>query len=110
MAIVEDKDVITILQLDDSTSERALISILIPEIEGDYKRIQKKDFDTDDNGNIVYPEGSSLTAALMIGYILSKQYGIQSQTISKYSQTNEPTVQGYPKGITDRITKYPKFV
>ncbi|MBS3945332.1 MAG: phage head-tail connector protein [Melioribacter sp.] len=102
-------EAITILQIEGTPQERSLIKTLIPEIEGDYKRIRNRDFDVDENNNIQYPEGSKLTAALMIGYILSKQYGIQSQTISKYSQTNEVTVSGYPKGITDRISKYPGF-
>lgn len=110
MAIVVNDDVVTFLQLEGTPEQMELIDLLIPEIEGDYKRIRNREFDLDDDSNIIYPDGSKLTSALMIGYILNKQYGIQSQSISKYSQTNEATVQGYPKSITDRIKKYIKFV
>ncbi len=110
MAIIENTDVFTILQIEKTPDQMELVDLIIPEIEGDYKRIQNKEFDVDGEGNIVYPEGSKLTAGLMIGYVLNKQYGIQSQSISKYSQSNEATVLGYPKSITDRIKKYPKFM
>ena len=106
MAIALAAEVTRLLQLTGTDEEVSLINMLIPEIEGDYKRIRNKEFDIDLEGNSVYPEGSKLTAALMAGFILSKQYGIQSQTISKYSQSNETTALGYPKSITDRIQKF----
>lgn len=105
MAIIDLATTKTFLSLTD-TSKDALITALIPIIEADYLKIRNTDFDTDDDGVTVYPDGASYTASQMIGYQLYKKIGVKSESFSGYSYQGEETIRGYPKTIVDAIDKY----
>lgn len=104
MAIIALIEVKTLLNLTDNSKD-ALISLLIPEVEADYLRIRGAAFDTDDEGATVYPDSSKLTAARMIGHILTNNYGTSSESIGNYSYSLEETNKGYPKSITGSIKR-----
>ena len=50
------------------TSKDLQIEALIPLVEDDYLAIRGKDWDRAEDGSIIYPAGSKLTAAEMITY------------------------------------------
>ena len=87
--IVTRETVKTILQITD-TSQDALIDVLIPLVEEDYLNIRNLPFDTDEFGDIIYPKGAGLHAALMVGYHLQAARnagGMQSESLGDYSYT-----------------------
>lgn len=68
--------------------------------------------------NVIYPEGSELTAIQMISHRMTLQTGkeIKSEHIGDYSVTYEDSISqaggvigGYPASITSAIRKYTKF-
>lgn len=90
-----------------------LITELIPLVEEDYLALRKKDFDLDEDDNIVYPVGSELTAIQMVGYQMSMQgiMGVQAESLGSHSITYEQANGiGYPNRITDKIRKYQEFI
>lgn len=99
----------TFLQIpEDDKSKDSIISALIEPVEADYLRIRNKPFDTDEEGNVIYPDGAGLVAALMISYHLNtgKRAGIASQSLGDHSVTFKDLVNGYPKEITGKIRRY----
>ena len=108
MAITTVAKVKTILQITDKD---ALITELIPMAEADYLAIRNKAFDTDDEGNILYPAGAELTAIRMIEFQMSKKTaGVKAESLGDYSVTYEDASGKYPKSIISGIRKYVKFV
>jgi hypothetical protein len=95
------------------TSYDNLITELIPLVEDDYLAIRRKDFDLDDDDEIVYPVGSENTAIQMVGYQMSMQgiNGVQSESLGSHSITYESANGiGYPNRITDKIRRYQEFI
>lgn len=81
---------------------------LIPMVERDYETIQNMPL-------TIYPQGSEVIAAEMIGY---KLFGrdpkdgykdIDSEKVGSYSVSYKNSI-GYPKSITSSIKKYTRFV
>jgi len=111
MAITTLANVKTFLGLT-STTKDALITMFIPMVESDFLRIRNKAFDTDDDDNIVYPNGSELTAIKMIAYLLydSSKSGVagavKSESLSRHSITFAEVIDSYPAGLVSRIQKY----
>jgi len=111
MAITTLANVKTYLGLT-TTAKDALITMFIPMVESDFLRIRNKAFDTDDDDDIVYPNGSELTAIKMIAYLLydSKKSGVagavKSESLSRHSITLAEIVDSYPAGLVSRIQRY----
>lgn len=110
MAIITLAKAKTFLQISDTTKD-TLITALIPQIEADYLLIRNAAFDVDDDDATVYPDGSELTAAQMIGFNMSSSIanggGFKSESIGSYSYTmNEARSIGYPDNIVKRITRF----
>ena len=97
---------------DDSLD--GMIDILIPVVEADYLAVRGNPFELDEEGLVVYPGGSLLTAKLMLDWLLSPESGkalgsgLQSETIGKYSYSLQEIDEayGYPKAIISRIQQY----
>lgn len=95
----------------------ARIDMLIPAVEQTYLNIQNRPFKLDDLGDTLYPLGSDVVAAEMVGYKLAKtlkafgkEYGtgIASMSLDAYSVSY---IQGdaavaYPKSMTNSIKSY----
>lgn len=111
MAITTTDIVKTRLKIADTTQD-ALIVQLIPKVEADYLNIRNFAYDLASDGvTITYPIGSDITAAEMIGYLLGKHYGYQTERIGSYSFSMEDaTVSGYPKSIVGSITRFVSFI
>ncbi len=98
------------------TDKDSQIEAYIPLVEGDYLRIRNKDFDVDDNGAIVYPDGSSLTAIRMIEfYLIGKPINgtagsVASESLSRYSVSYATLSKTYPDTIMNSIKRYVRFV
>lgn len=111
MAITTAERVKLYLGITDTTKD-ALIAMLIPLVESDFLRIRNKAFDTDDNDDIIYPDGAELTAIKMIGYLLydSKKHGtaaaVKSESLSRHSITFTDLVEQYPAGLVSSIQRY----
>jgi len=113
-AIVTRDFVKSYLGITDDTYDFK-IDGLIPLVEADYLRIRNIPWDLDVQGNIIYPSGSNITCAQMIGYKLtqgnfSKDYGkpVSSISLDNYSVSYdlEKLSFGYPKDITSSIITY----
>lgn len=109
MAITTLDSVKIFLQITDTTRD-TLIEELIPQVEADFLLIRNIPFDEDSNGEI-YPDGSELVAAQMIGFHLSSFMAsggtYRSESIGSYSYSvGDSGSLGYPKAITSRIKKY----
>ena len=95
-----------------TTASDALITLLIPQIEGDFLIIRNAPFDEDSNDDIVYPDNAELVAAQMIGYRIStlqNTSGLKSEKIGSYAYTNADSadlIKGYPKSIVASIERY----
>ena len=111
MAITTLANVKTFLGIT-STAKDALITMLIPLVESDFLRIRNKAFATDIYDEIVYPEGSELTAIKMVAYLLydSSKSGVagavKSESLSRHSITFEEVVDSYPAGLVSRIQRF----
>lgn len=116
MAITTLSNVKTLLGISD-TSKDSIINLLIPMIEGQYLKIRNNAFDTDTNGDIVYPDGAELTAVQMIGYQMSnnKSLGVVNEDLAdhsiQYEKPNSATnIEGYPMSIVGNIARYKSLV
>lgn len=99
------------------------IKKLIPVVEEDYRRIRGVDWDREITtfgdtwiyGDIIYPEGSDVVAAEMIGWKLfgrSAEDGyrdITRESLGSYSVSYSDSAD-YPKSITSSINKYVGFL
>lgn len=93
------------------TSKDLQIEALIPLVEDDYLAIRGKDWDRAEDGSIIYPSGSKLTAAEMISYrleTLQGNVGYSSESIGDYSMTldTHDMLHGYPRHIITKIRRY----
>lgn len=92
------------------TSLDSRIEALIPVVEDDYLAIRGKEFDTDSEGNTIYPVGSVSTAAEMISYkILTSKgnVGTVSETIGDYAVGfSTDLLHGYPRSTVQKIRRY----
>lgn len=96
------------------TSKDVQITALIPYVEQVYLDIRNAPWELNDQGAIVYPSGSDVTAADMIGYKLTHTYtgsdsDLQSETIGSYSyskDTGSARFKGFPSNIVSSIKKY----
>lgn len=112
MGITTLSKVKTVLGITGNDSD-AKITVLIPLVESDYERIRNKAFDTDDDGGVVYPKGSELTAIRMVSHLLNTESlsgTVQSESLSRYSVTYAERENGYPKGLVSEIKKYVGYV
>jgi len=108
MAIVDREKVKTFLRIDHADDDE-LIDALISQVEAHYEHIRGIPFDTDDDGNTVYPDGSELTAALMVGYQLTanrRAGGLQSESLGDYSYTYAVGADDYPAQVIGSIRRY----
>jgi len=111
MAITTLSNVKTFIGLTDTTKD-ALITMLIPMVESDFLRIRNKAFATDIYDEIVYPEGSELTAMKMVAYLLfdSGKAGVagatKSESLSRHSITFAEIIDSYPAGLVSRIQRF----
>ena len=109
MAITTLSKARTILGITDRDE---LISALIPLVEEDYLAIRNKPFDTDDDGDTVYPSGAELAAIQMIGFRinLQKSQGVKSESLGDHSVSYADIGGGaYPKSITNSIKRFVGF-
>ena len=107
--IVTREKVKTILRIPDASTDE-LIDTLIPIIEEQYEEIRNAPFDVDEDENTVYPKGSELTAALMVGYQLNAMRnagGMTSESLGDYSYTRAETGGlEYPAQIIGGIRRF----
>lgn len=97
-----------------TTDLDAKINTLIPFVESVYQQVRNAPFDTDDSGNVLYPSGSDITAAQMIGYLLSQdsdQRFVSATSIGSYSVSyaNATSKHGFPPEITSQIKRYTRI-
>ncbi len=92
------------------SQDDAQIEALIPLVEADYLTIRGRDFDTDDNGQTVYPEGIKLTLAEMISFkmqSLAGNVGTSAERSGSYSHTYDTErTMGYPAYIVKKIRRF----
>lgn len=111
MAITTRARVKLYLRITDTSSDD-LIDFLIPLVESDFLRIRNKEFDTDIYDEIVYPEGSELTAIKMIAYHLynsavsGKASIVKSESLSRHSITFNDLVEAYPGDLVKSIQRW----
>lgn len=107
--IVTREKVKAILRIPDASTDE-LIDTLIPIIEEQYEEIRNAPFDVDEDENTVYPKGSELTAALMVGYQLNAMRnagGMTSESLGDYSYTRAETGGlEYPAQIIGGIRRF----
>lgn len=106
--IVSVDDVKRFLQITGEDKDD-LIASLIPVVEDHYREIRNAPFDTNENGETVYPRGSDITAALMVNYQLRAAFnskGTESENFGDYSYSREATIQGYPASVVGLIRRY----
>jgi hypothetical protein len=114
---ITNKDFVkSYLGITDDT-QAAVIESLIILAEEDYLNIRNKPWDTDAEGNTIYPPGSDVVVAQMIGYKLNNKDGdgrlVSSESIGSYSvsygdATGQGNTFGYPKGVVGSIKRYIK--
>ncbi len=83
-----------------------LIERLIAEVEDHIEMIQGRPFELDTSDEPIYPPGYESTAAYMVGWNLKNRHGLDSFSISDYSQKAHEMIQGYPKDLVYRIKRY----
>ena len=100
------------------TTYDAKISALIPSIEAAYLDIRNAPWDTDPDGNTIYPPGAATTVAEMIEYRINvgiselRPMGFESIRLGSYSVSYGSgggaagLMGGYPKSITSQIKSY----
>ena len=108
MIVTLDK-VKTYLKINNTDFD-TLITELIPVVESHFETIRNAPFDTDDSDNIIYPKGSEIIAALMVGYMMDANItskGFTSEGIGDYSYSKQKElIGGYPEYITAGIRRY----
>lgn len=95
------------------------IAALIPKVEEDYLRIRNAPFDSDPEGNLIYPAGANVTAAEMIEYKIGQTSnssggitipaGVESLRLGSFSVSmdgNGGRLGGYPKSIVSQIETF----
>ena len=121
MAITTLSAVKTYLGIGDTTYDDK-INLLIPLVEADYLKIRNIPWDTDSEGVTVYPTGSDVTSAEMIGYKLAttgqnwtKDYGktVVSESLDAHSISYGTGTgpggnmkYGYPKDVISSIQTF----
>jgi len=101
------------LQISDS-AEDVIIDSMISLAEQEYLDIRNVPWDRDASGNTVYPKGSDVTIAEMIGYKLALRNnsgrGVASESIDGYSISyNDGSGNskfGYPNTIVSAIKRF----
>lgn len=113
MAIITRETYKQLARLTD-VSQDAMIDLLIPVVEEDYLGLRGIHFSEAEDGSLVYPAGSTITAKLMLDWLLSSESGkalgggIQTESIGKYSYSlaEIDTASGYPKALIGRIASF----
>jgi hypothetical protein len=86
------------------------IEALIPCVESDYLHIRNRDWETDKDGNIVYPVNSEMVAAEMVSYkllTLGGTVGATWEAVGNYSVSlTADLMYGYPRSIVTKIRRY----
>lgn len=89
------------------------IGAIINAVESDFLRIRGKAFDTDDNDQVIYPEGSMMAAAEMVGYkllTLRGNVGSSYEMIGNYSiSLTTDLLCGYPRSTVQKIKRYARW-
>lgn len=93
-------------------THNTILPSLIRLCVNDYLTIRNAPFDTDENGNTLYPPGSDITVSRMVGWkiknITNDEYrSIKSERIGDYSVTFEKGITNlsYPETITSSIKR-----
>jgi hypothetical protein len=113
MAIITRDEYKQLADIADESLD-AMIDLLIPAVEDDYLNLRGSSFDVNEEGQVVYPFGSVLTAKLMLDWLLSPESGkalsggMKSETIGKYTYSLQEidAESGYPKAIIGRIKQF----
>lgn len=84
MAITTLDKVKAVLNIKDTNSDTRIIA-MIPIVEDEILAWRNKPFDTDEDGDIVYPEGAESVAIKLIGNDLVAKSGIMSEKLAAYS-------------------------
>ena len=84
------------------------ITRMITRAEQDYLQIRGREFETDDYGAVVYPDGADIVGAEMACYLLGlyEGRGLASGSIGGKSSTYEKKIAGYPVSIVGQIDRY----
>lgn len=113
MAITTTSDVKTYLGISTTDYDNKIAS-LIPFVEQVYLRLRNAPFDEDEAGDTVYPTGSDITAAEMIGYKLSQDTSFRfekSTRLGNYSVSyGDKSIYGYPAEIIGAIKRYMRML
>lgn len=109
MAITNLEEVIEVLNVPKRKYES--VQKLIPLVEDAYLSIRNKPFDTDENGNVIYPTGASLVAIEMISFHLQtgNKAGVASESLGDHSISFVTGEGPYPASITGKIKRFAKF-
>lgn len=113
MAIISREDYKALSKITESSLD-TLIDLLISAVEEDYLCFRGIPFTEAEDRSLVYPAGSTITAKLMLDWLLSPESGkalgcgIQTESIGKYSYSlaEIDTVSGYPKALIGRIASF----
>lgn len=113
MAIISREDYKALSKITESSLD-TLIDLLIPAVEEDYLSVRGIPFTEEEDRSLVYPAGSTITAKLMLDWLLSPESGkalgggIQTESIGKYSYAlaEIDTASGYPKALIGRIASF----
>lgn len=99
------------------TSQDARIDAMIPVLIQQFLDIRNAPFNTDAEGNTIYPSGLCAVIAQMYDYNKSSSdnsgQGVASESIGSYSVSyanGGATVKGYPTVITSQIKKFVRGV
>lgn len=107
--IVSKERVKLLLQIQGEDKDE-LIEALIPMVEHHYQEIQNIPFERDEEDNPIYPDGSEIVAAMMVGFHLRagmNATGYTSENIGDYSYSKqEEMIGGYPKSIVQGIRRH----
>jgi len=120
LSITNLTDVKDYLGYSDTTYDYK-IGRLIPQIEEAYLSIRNAPFDTDPDGNLIYPPGADVTAAEMIEYRINQSIsempqGVDSFRLGSYSVSYGSNggaggrMGGYPKSITSQIKTFVRCI
>jgi len=88
--------------------EDCRISYFLYKAEQDYLRIRGIPFDTDDDDETIYPDGSDITGAEMVCYLMGiyEGRGLDSSSIGGVAKNFDEKMAGYPKSIVGAIKRY----
>lgn len=110
MAIITLSEVKTFLQISGTTKD-ALITALIPEIQGDIVEECNNTF-LDSEGAEAWPAGIKVVAAMMIGEAMAsmsgggQSIGLKSESQGGYSYTKDSSGGGYADSTLNRLKKW----